>query len=533
MNYKQNMKIGLSFCLTILFIISTLIPNIHGYKISKTTVELIGEIDLQSAQTSEDGLMTSAWPMFQHNTKHTGRSPYGKSGNWYVIKWKFKIDGAVHSSPVIDNNGVIYIGGWNDFYAINPNGTLKWTYEFRYGYVESAAAIDENGTIYFGTAYGDDNSLFALNPNGTLKWKYRTGNHIQSSPVVGNYGTIYFGSHNRNIYAFYPNGTLRWKYETGDEVEESPAISDDGIIYCDSDDHNLYALYPNGTLNWKHNIGCRVGGGPTIGDDGTIYFGGVEEAAIYAVYPNGTRMWKISLGSNVISSPALAEDGTIYIAAYKAPSGAYIYSINPNGSINWRYEVEDEPISASPAIDKYGIIYIGGWNGDFYALNPNGTLRWKIPTKGEIWSSAAIDENGIIYFGSWDTNLYAIEPIENEPPEKPIIEGPLKGQPRRKYTYTAITTDSDGDNISYFFDWGDGTDSGWSEYIYSGFTISNSHSWSKSGNYTVRVKAKDIHGMEGDWETLTVTMPRNKIAFNSLFVQILEKLLFKINLLLK
>jgi hypothetical protein len=33
------------------------------------------------------------------------------------------------------------------------------------------------------------------------------------------------------------------------------------------------------------------------------------------------------------------------------------------------------------------------------------------------------------------------------------------------------------------------------------------HSWSTKGTFTIKVKAKDIYGLESDWATLTVTMP--------------------------
>ncbi len=487
------------------------------------------EVTESQSSAGNGGPMDSAWPMFQHDTKHTGRSPFGATGNLGILKWKFRMDGAVDSSPVIDKNETIYLGGWYDFYAINPDGSLKWKYGKIGGWVESAAVIDENGTIYFGTSIGEQNFLYALNSNGTFKWKYRSG-QIWSSPTIGYDGIIYFGSYNKNIYALYPNGTLKWKFKTGSYVDTSPAIDDDGIIYCGSSDHNLYALYPNGTVKWKYNAGCRIGGDPTIGDDGTIYFGGVEEAALYALYHNGSRKWKLTLGSNVVSSPALAENGTIYIAAYKpGPTGAYIFSINPNGTINWRYEVEDEAMSASPAIDKYGIIYVGGWlgnndvGGNLYALNPDGTLRWFYHTGDSIYSSVAIGEDGTIYFGSWDRYLYAIKIIDNVPPDMPDIDGPHSGNPRTEYTYTAVASDPDGDNVSYFFDWGDGSNSGWTEFVPSGVSVNSSHSWLFRGSYVVSVRAKDDYGFIGDWSEFEVVIPRDRVTTNSWYLWFLER----------
>jgi len=67
------------------------------------------------------------WPMFNYNTQHTGQCPYDTSKNKGTLKWKFETDGQIRSSPAIASDGTIYIESWDSyFYAINPNGTLKW-----------------------------------------------------------------------------------------------------------------------------------------------------------------------------------------------------------------------------------------------------------------------------------------------------------------------------------------------------------------------------------------------------------------------
>ncbi len=63
------------------------------------------------------------------------------------------------SSPVIDVNGVIYVGSRDKkFYAINPNGTMKWFAETGSA-IESSAAIDKDGTIYIAST---DGKLYAI-----------------------------------------------------------------------------------------------------------------------------------------------------------------------------------------------------------------------------------------------------------------------------------------------------------------------------------------------------------------------------------
>jgi len=474
----------------------------------------------------DDDPIDSVWSMFHHDICHTGRSPYGKSGIGFVEKWRANIGSLVYSSPAVDKDGTIYIGTNNRyFYAINPDGTEKWHFETGGG-ISSSPAIAEDDTIYVGS---EDGYLYAFYSNGTKKWSLAIGDGwVYSSPVIDNNGIIYVASVNGcNICAVYPNGTKKWDYVTDNLVYSSPVLDNNGIVYCGSHDGNMYAIYTgNGTLKWKFDTGDWCGGtGATIGDDGIIYFGSVD-GFLYALYSNGTLKWRLPLGSNVVSSPALAEDGTIYVAAYKIVRGAYMYSISPEGAINWQYELDIEAMSASPVIDKYGIIYIGGWDGVFYAFNPDGTIRWKYQTLDDIFPSAAIGEDGTIYFGSHSETstayLYAIEPYDNNPPEKPSVNGPLKGSPGKELTYSVVSTDPDGDKISYYIDWGDFSNSGWTQYVSSGTPVSMSHTWQWWYTYTIMVGVKDEHGMES-WVTLEVKISKNKILTTSLFLEFLEK----------
>ncbi len=471
--------------------------------------------------TSDGGLMDSAWPMFSHDARHTGHSPYGKSGTWWKEKWETTIGGLVYSSPAIDKNGTIYIGSYDRyFYAINPNGTQKWRFKTGEG-IESSPAIAADGTIFIGS---NDGHLYAFYPNGTKKWSLVIGvSLVYSSPVIDEEGNIYVASvRGNNICAVYPNGTKKWDFHTGNRIYSSPALDDD-TVYCGSHDGFFYAIYKNnGTLKWRFNTGNWCGGkGATIDDDGTIYFGHVE-GYFYALHSNGTLKWRLKLGNNVVSSPAISADGTIYVAAYQDWDNANIYSINPDGTINWKYYIDTDYVSTSPAIDKYGIIYFGGWNGILYALNPDGTIRWSYKALDAIFSSPAIGEDGTIYFGSHTDNfiakLYAIEPVEgNSPPEKPNIDGPTQVKLFKEYTYTIVTTDPDGDKVSYYVDWGDDTNSGWTELSSSGVPVTLKHRRRYVGiNWAiVKVQARDENGAWSDWMRLQVNIkPRDRATNN-------------------
>jgi len=111
----------------------------------------------------------------------------------------------------------------------------------------------------------------------------------------------------------------------------------------------------------------------------------------------------------------------------------------------------------------------------------------------------------------------------NDPPNKPTITGPISGKAGKSYTYSAYTIDPDGDQVYYWFDWDDGTTSGWKGPYNSGQTVSASHILAAKGTYQIRVKSKDINDAESVWSNpLPISMPKNK-SINPLFLRFLEE----------
>jgi hypothetical protein len=115
--------------------------------------------------------------------------------------------------------------------------------------------------------------------------------------------------------------------------------------------------------------------------------------------------------------------------------------------------------------------------------------------------------------------------VQNHPPEAPLIDGPGSGKPGVLYHYNVSTIDPDGDNVSYFIDWGDNTSTGWIGPYASGAEVAASHSWSKKGTYDIKAKAKDVFGNESTWSTLRVQMPQDLAFLQTFFAQLLERLM--------
>ena len=112
-----------------------------------------------------------------------------------------------------------------------------------------------------------------------------------------------------------------------------------------------------------------------------------------------------------------------------------------------------------------------------------------------------------------------------ESPLKPSTpKGPSNGRPEIEYTYSTFTTDPQDDQIFYWFDWGDGTNSGWVGPFDSGESGEASHIWTEKGTYSIMAKAKDINGYESEWSNpLSISMPKFKIRLLTSFNNFIEK----------
>jgi outer membrane protein assembly factor BamB len=483
------------------------------------------------------------------------------------LKWKYKLDGWIWSTPAIGDDGTIYVGDGfgHKLQAINPNGTRKWKFS-------------AGGTIY--SSKGD---IIAVNPNGTEKWRYTTDYWIVSDPAIGDDGTIYIGSCDDYLYAMYPNGTLRWRFKTGDWVKAHPSIADDGTIYFGSFDGHLYALYQNGTMKWKFNnpgSGCVAA---VIAEDGTLYLGGDK---LYAIYPDGTLKWSFDLGNMRYvghSTPAIAADGTIFVGVCIGQgSGGELIAINPDGTERWRSgNICNEWIGSSPCIGSDGTVYIGSCSTIEFEPDKWTSIGYLHAfNRAELEAHAEGPEHGLInlpvqftgstsggyppYSWHWDfgdettsteqdpahtyTNhgnftvtltvtddedntssdtIWIHIQASNDPPNTPTIDGPTSGKVDTSCEYTFSAIDPDGNVVYFYIEWGDGTDSGWIGPYNSGEEITKSHKWSEQGNYTIKAKAKDVFDEESDWTTLEVSMPKNKGKIITIIQEIINWLLEK------
>jgi len=118
-----------------------------------------------------------------------------------------------------------------------------------------------------------------------------------------------------------------------------------------------------------------------------------------------------------------------------------------------------------------------------------------------------------IAYGQCDieSGVYYLEGPNYAPDRPSAPVGPVNGDPACSYNFSATGVDPEGDMIYYYFDWGDEDTSGWIGPVESGVSVSAEHSWVAKGTYDVKVKVRDVYGLESDWsDPLQVRMTKEK-----------------------
>jgi len=367
------------------------------------------------------GSLQGDWCMTGHDAQRTGQSAFaGPQTNH--LKWALDLGGGVRANPVMAADGTIYAGTYHidepsEFFAVNPDGTVKWSFETEDRIIGAAVAAD--GTVYAASgtpdpsAGGPKGKLYAVNPDGTPKWTLTTG--LLRSPLIDPSGVVHVASQGIAVYRLYavnPDGTVRWAPAWTKNLR-TPALSAGGTSYVWCLDKNLYAVDSYGSQEWACAFAGSIGM-PAVSLNGTVG-AACSDGDLYAVAPDSTIKWTYYVGSQAYLA-AVGPDGTVYVVG----GADGLHAVGPDGTKKWTY-VTGWIMQSQPAVGADGIVYVASneWqpsgNADdcaLLAVNPDGTLKWSYSYNSQysLMYAPAIGDDGTLYVGSDDDHLYAFGP---------------------------------------------------------------------------------------------------------------------------
>jgi len=323
--------------------------------------EVVRRLEAYVSILVEDG---AGWPMFRGGQRLLGRAP-GALPDSMALVWKFKTDGAVKSSPAIDD-GLVFIGS-------------------------------------------DDGNIYAIDlRTGHRVWAYETGDAVEAAPCVVD-GSVFVGSSDTFLYAIdAKSGSLKWKYETDAQILGAAnwTRSPDGQrtwILVGSYDNKLYCLdSANGQVVWTYETDSYINGSPAVGE-GKVIFGGCDAMIHVVAVADGSKVTQIDAGSFIAASAAIFE-GQVYVGNY---DNVFLNADIATGEIVWRYTDADYPFFSSPAVGR-NVVVFGGRDNRLHCIGRNdGKVVWTFQTLGEVDSSPVICGDKVVV-GSEDGRLYVI-----------------------------------------------------------------------------------------------------------------------------
>ena len=181
----------------------------------------------------------------------------GRTG-WYINTPLIMIDGPF----------VVTISRDDHLYAFELNGSEAWKISLPGQVLGSPVASTEH-QLYFGAAMGQEGhrtGCFVCLDTRTrqIVWRYETDAPIESTPVLGNDGLVYFGDNAGVVHAVDAGGRAVWTEQVPAAIRSAGAILPNGRLMFGLDDGSLIALRCDATgiaVGWPKHLGTAQNNG--------------------------------------------------------------------------------------------------------------------------------------------------------------------------------------------------------------------------------------------------------------------------------
>lgn len=197
-----------------------------------------------------------------------------------VLLWSYPLGVQTFGAPALGHDGTIYVLS-DKIYALSKKGDLLWTVNHSsQGTQWSSPSVGSDGTVY---VHPKGDSLFAISQTGIIKWKFPTGvgGDVSNTPSISKEGIIYLAV-GPLLYAIDLNGKQKFRKEIfGALLDSPPVVGNDGTIYFGADGggigKNFFALTKDGiekfSLSLRDKFGtlALISVPPAISKDGKVY----------------------------------------------------------------------------------------------------------------------------------------------------------------------------------------------------------------------------------------------------------------------
>ena len=384
---------------------------------------LLKSLNIQSIRLNQpivanpdDNVTSPQWAMTGHDAQNSGQSPYNGIKSLKVL-WSNSL--ALISSPIIDEEGNIYVVYGNTISSFYNNGTLRWKVN---SWMPAGIALYNDYII----APESGNKLTIVNKT---TGKEVSGNIWQLSsaftPIVDSEGNIYVsheypyngpgsvsGSHWVGV-ASYNNDTTSPSYgydfsASLIKLSKNPGYGKPGTLSAPVLDKlgNVWVNTIEGIIGANIKSGDNIvkisnagtSGRPVVGDNNVVYCFG-NNNVIFALNAGGI-IWNTTVLDGIGKVLAIDNENNVL---YTVNAKGMVYKIDSlTGNISEFYDIEST-VSSAIMVGADGTLYLGDDKGTFWIIGSDGKVLDSYNFGSAIVGIPAMDKTGNIYIGTKNT----------------------------------------------------------------------------------------------------------------------------------
>ncbi|MCJ7626051.1 MAG: PQQ-like beta-propeller repeat protein [Anaerolineaceae bacterium] len=204
-------------------------------------------------------------------------------------QWVFdESEEGLWAQPVSDGEYVYQASMDHNLYAVKvSNGSKEWSIDVG-GAVVYSPLLDEDGVLYVVTLADELIAIQTLNQREL--WRAETTEEVWGTPVLKD-GILFVGDLSGTIYAFEAaTGYLEWKVDAGGAVAGSGGITPEGLVFA-TEEGDVMLVSFDGVKQWTRNVEGKIYGAPAVGTDLVVVALTGGENLLVAFDFNGNQEW--------------------------------------------------------------------------------------------------------------------------------------------------------------------------------------------------------------------------------------------------